>query len=99
MEPFNIKIRVTEKVITLTILPKDNQYKIIYFGGIIGGLKQENNNLIFIKPENIVPGSLPLYNYKQADSTASETQLRLTNEVLQDIKIEVQKTLKNLPVG
>lgn len=93
MEPFNIKINVAEKEITLTILPQDDEYKIIYFGGIIGALRQENDNLNFIRPEDVVPGSLPLYKYKQTDSAAAETELKLTNEVLRTIKSEVQKTL------
>ncbi|WP_316771521.1 hypothetical protein [Pedobacter frigiditerrae] len=96
MEPFNIKISDIGKEITLTILPQDDEYKIIYFGGIVGGLKQENNELHFIKPEDIIPGSLPLYKYKQADSTAAEEELKLTNNVLEAIKTEVQKTLSNL---
>jgi len=59
MEAFNIKINVAAKETTLTILPQDDEYKIIYYGGIIGALKQQNSHFTFVKPEDAVPGTLP----------------------------------------
>ncbi|RZK59800.1 MAG: hypothetical protein EOO91_03895 [Pedobacter sp.] len=93
MQPFNIKIKTVGQEITLTVLPQDDEYKIIYFGGIIGGLRQENDELHFIKPEDVIPGGLPLYKYKQADSTAAEEEIKLTKEVLLAIKNEVKSVI------
>lgn len=94
MQPFNIKVNAVGKEITLTILPQDDEYKIIYFGGIIGGLKQEKDTLNFIKPEDVVPSSLPLYQHKQAESTVVEEELALTDDMLQSIKNKVELALK-----
>lgn len=96
MEAFNIKINVAAKEITLTILPQDDEYKIIYFGGIIGALKQGKNHFDFVKPENVVPGTLPLYKYKQTESAAAEAELKLTKVVLTAIINEVELVLSTV---
>jgi hypothetical protein len=93
MEPFNIKINVVNKEVTLTILPQDEEYKIIYFGGIIGALRPDDDHFKFIKPEYVTPGSLPLYEYKQPESLVEEVELSLTDELLKQITKAIKKAI------
>lgn len=72
MDAFNIKISTQEKEVTLTILPKDDEYHIIYFGGIIGALTINDETYTFIEPEKLKAGELPLYDYKKGEITEEE---------------------------
>ena len=83
MDAFNIKIETEEKEITLTILPKDDEYRIIYFGGIIGALTINGENYTFIDPEDLEAGDLPLYEYKKGEIT--EDEFRLNNSRIHQI--------------
>ncbi len=61
-EPFNIKIGYGEKEVTLTILPvKENYYKVIYFGGVMGAVCFNGEDWDLIEKEEVEAGDLPLY--------------------------------------
>lgn len=97
MEAFNIKINIKGKETTLTILPEKNEYKIIYFGGIIGALQPKADDFDFIKPGDVSPGSLPIYKYKQAESTATEPEIKLSPAILTVIKNKVKSIIQHTP--
>lgn len=59
---FNIRIGYGEKEVTLTILPvRDNYYKVIYYGGIMGAVCFNGDEWNLIEKEEVEPGDLPLY--------------------------------------
>ncbi|TKC09964.1 hypothetical protein FA048_07065 [Pedobacter polaris] len=68
MEPFNIKINHNQQEITLTILPEKDYFKIVYFGAIVGAIKQLDHDWELVAEDEIEPGILPLYDYKQSYS-------------------------------
>jgi hypothetical protein len=62
MEPYNIKISYGTKEVTLTILPTDEgYYKVIYFGGILGGVCFDGKDWDLVEQHKIKVGDLPLY--------------------------------------
>lgn len=66
MEPFNIKVGFGQKEVTLTIMPVDEgYYKVIYYGGILGAVRYENDTdgWEIVPQEEITPGDLPFYEY------------------------------------
>ena len=90
MEPFNIKVNIATKEITLTILPiAANVYKLIYNGGIIGGIDLSAKRHKFVEPETLEPGGLPLYDYKKG--VVAEEPLTLTNDVMDQIALEIEQ--------
>lgn len=61
-EAFNIKIGYGEKEVTLTILPhEDGYYKVIYFGGIMGGVICKDGDWELMDADDIEAGDLPRY--------------------------------------
>ncbi|WP_449437119.1 hypothetical protein [Pedobacter steynii] len=58
---FNIKIGYGQNEVTLTILPQDDYFKVIYFGGIMGAVGYADADWTLIDPEKIAPGDLPMY--------------------------------------
>ena len=89
MEAFNIKINANEKELTLTILPIEaNAYKIIYNGGILGGINITETDYQFIEPEDLEPGDLPLYEYKQGESV--EEPIELTSAIIKEIVAQLR---------
>ncbi len=66
MEPFNIKIGFGENEVTLTILPaEEGYYKVIYYGGILGAIRYENDTdgWEIVPEDEYTAGDLPLYEY------------------------------------
>jgi len=63
MEPFNIKVGFGENEVTLTILPTENFYKVVYYGGILGAIKYENDTdgWELMSREEYTAGDLPFY--------------------------------------
>lgn len=60
--PFNIKVGYGENEVTLTILPvRENYYKVIYFGGVMGAVCFNGEDWDSIEKEDIEAGDLPLY--------------------------------------
>lgn len=92
MEPFNIKISPKRQIVTLTILPEALYFKIIYYGAIVGAVKKVANDWVAIPTDDIEPGDLPLYEYKQsniAEQPNFELSLRLIRQIGKEIEYEV----------
>lgn len=61
-EAFNIKVGYGEKEVTLTILPDSKgNYKVIYYGGIMGGVFYKDGDWELISVEELEAGDLPVY--------------------------------------
>lgn len=58
---FNIRFGYGQNEVTLTILPKEDHYKVIYFGGILGAVACLDGDWYLLGSEDIEPGDLPLY--------------------------------------
>ncbi|ACU03524.1 MULTISPECIES: hypothetical protein [Pedobacter] len=59
---FNIRIGYGKKEVTVTILPvKENYYKVIYYGGVMGAVYYNGDEWELIEKEDVEPGDLPLY--------------------------------------
>lgn len=89
MEPFNIRIHHQNQDITLTILPENDYYKIIYFGAIVGAIRQLKYDWELVPEEEIEPGNLPPYDHKQGydtDSPKLELHLYEINQIAGEIE-------------
>lgn len=64
MTAFNIDIIHGEKSITLTIIPKEDFFKIAYAEGVLGAIKQEGTDWLLMDPEDIEPGELAPFENK-----------------------------------
>jgi len=61
-EAFNIKVGYGEKEVTLTILPhQEGYYKVIYFGGIMGGIYCQDGDWELLDNGAVDAGDLPFY--------------------------------------
>lgn len=63
MEVFNIKIGFGKNEVTLTILPTEKYYKVIYYGAVLGAVRPEEDNETWEKvpDEEVEAGDLPFY--------------------------------------
>lgn len=89
MKVFNVKIGFGENELTLTILPtKQGHYKVIYFGGILGAIKQDTNHETWeiVPEEEIEPGDLPMYRH---DLTADRLDIVLDEHTVHRIGEEI----------
>jgi len=89
MEVFNIKIGFGEKEQTLTILPSDGgQYKVIYYGGIIGAVRREDDHDGWEKvpDEELEAGDLPFYRH---DLYGDRLNIVLDSATVQQIGEEI----------
>lgn len=89
MEVFNIKIGFGDNELTLTILPAEEYYKVIYYGGILGAVRLESDNETWEKvpDEEVEPGDLPLYKH---DLTADRLDVVLDEPTVQRIGEEIR---------
>jgi hypothetical protein len=78
VKPFNIHILNNEESLTLTILPENNYFKIIYLGGIVDALKKLESDWELMPQEEIEAGSLPFYDYKKSIDNTPKLELNLT---------------------
>ncbi|SER97051.1 hypothetical protein [Pedobacter rhizosphaerae] len=58
MEAFNIEIMHGGEAINLTIIPKEDYFKIAFAEGILGAIKKEGADWFLMEPENIEPGEV-----------------------------------------
>jgi len=89
MDVFNIKIGFGENELTLTILPTDEgQYKIIYYGGILGAVRLEADNETWEKvpDDELEAGDLPFYKH---DLTADRLDIVLDERTVRRIGEEI----------
>ena len=91
MKAFNIHLS-SKNDLALTILFADEQYKIIYDGGIIGALSFQGNTHQFIKAEDVVPGQLPLYDYKKTNENTPIEPLELRQNEIEEIATHILET-------
>ena len=88
MEPFNIRIQNNEEAVTLTVLPEKNYFKIVYYGGIIGAIKEFDGGWELLAEEEIEVGDLPFYDYKHGvdDQPKLELNLPKINQIAAEIE-------------
>ncbi len=89
MEAFNIRIGYGENEVTLTILPtSDGYYKVIYYGGILGAVRQEDDMESWeeVPDDEIIAGDLPLYKH---DLTADRLDVVLDEITVKRIGEEI----------
>lgn len=89
MEAFNIRIGYGENEVTLTILPtSDGYYKVIYYGGILGAVRLEDDMESWEKvpDDEIIAGDLPLYKH---DLTADRLDVVLDEITVKRIGEEI----------
>ncbi|TDO24095.1 hypothetical protein [Pedobacter duraquae] len=93
MDPFNIKTGFGEHEVTLTILPHENgYYKVIYFGGVLGAVRYENDTDLWevVPPEEVEAGDLPLY---QDDLSGDRLKIVLDEETVDEIGEEIEQMI------
>ena len=88
MEPFNIRIPHKDEELTLTILPEKDYFKVVYFGGIVGAMKEVDGAWVLLPEEEIDPGDLPFYDYKMSvdDQPKLELSLPKVNQIAAEIE-------------
>jgi len=92
MEPFNIRVRYGSGEVTLTILPENKEnFKIVYYGGILGGIKKENKEWDQIPLEDVAGADLPLYEPKYGEE---RIKIELTGHVIDRIGEEIDLHLE-----
>lgn len=64
MTAFNIDIIHGEKSITLTIIPKEDYFKIAYAEGILGAIKKKGADWFLMEQKDIEPGELAPFENK-----------------------------------
>lgn len=93
MEVFNVKIKYGEEDVTLTILPTDDgYYKVIYYGGVLGAVRLQNDQHTWeqLPDQDIEAGDLPLYKH---DLTADRLDIILDSNTVQAIGEEINAKL------
>ena len=92
MEVFNVKIGFGENELTLTILPTENYYKVIYYGGVLGAIRPEDNHSSWVKvpDEEVEAGDLPLYKH---DLTADRLDIVLDEYTVNLIGEEIRAVI------
>lgn len=89
MEPFNIHIVHNNQQLTLTILPTADYYKIIYYGGIVAGIRKSGDEWLVMEEEEIEPGDLPMYDEKKGLSEEPALELNLIQ--INQIAVQIEK--------
>lgn len=93
MEPFNIRIGYGAKEVSLTILPiGDQQFKVIYYGAILGGLKYAADCWEAIAPEALEAGDLPFYHH---NVNSGNVNVILNDATIDEIGAEIEHLLPN----
>lgn len=92
MKPFNIRVRYGSGEVTLTILPEEKgNFKIVYYGGILGGIKKVNKEWDLIPLEEVAGGDLPLYEPKHGQE---RVDIELTDHMVDRIGEEIDLNLE-----
>ncbi|WP_342331940.1 hypothetical protein [Pedobacter sp. FW305-3-2-15-E-R2A2] len=87
-EAFNIKIGYGSREVTLTILRQADYYKVIYFGGIIGGVRfAADGEWQPIDPEEMEAGDLPQYT---PDQKGERIEIELNEQTVETIGSEIE---------
>jgi len=94
MEPFNIKVGFGEREVTLTIMPHEAYYKVIYYGGILGAVRFENDTDLWeiVPADEVEAGDLPMY---QDDLSGDRLKIVLDDETVDEIGEEIELNIKS----
>lgn len=90
MEPFNIKVGYSEREVCLTVLPvEENFYKIIYYTGVLGAVRYQNDTDGWeVVPQDEIPvADLPNYVH---DLSSDRLEVVLTDETVDEIGNEIE---------
>ncbi|HKG05019.1 MAG TPA: hypothetical protein VKB19_01100 [Pedobacter sp.] len=89
MEAFNIKITYGTNLVTLTVLPvQENIFKLIYFGGIIGTICFDGKDWDLVTSAEMLRGDhLPPY---RPGKIGERTEIELTDHVIDKIGWEIE---------
>lgn len=86
-EAFNIKISDGGREVTLTILGQAGYYKVIYFGGIVGGIRFIDGEWELIDAEEMAAGDLPKY---MPDPKGERIEVELNKHTVEIIGKEIE---------
>jgi hypothetical protein len=93
MEPFNIKIGYGVNEVTLTILPiGEHQYKVIYYGAVLGGVKYIADSWEPIAQDNLEAGDLPYYHH---NINSGNINVILDEATVDEIGEEIEHVFSN----
>ncbi|MFD0941498.1 hypothetical protein [Pedobacter boryungensis] len=92
MEPFNIHIQNNDEQVTLTVIPEKDYFKLVYFGGIIGAIKESEGEWELLEEDEIEPGLLPLFNYKNGVNN-EELKFELSLPKINQIAAEIENAI------
>jgi hypothetical protein len=93
MEPFNIRINYNSQELTLTILPNtDRRFTIVYFGGVLGAVRQLGDSWQLMDFHSIPESGLPEY---RSGHKNSRTEIELTSEVANYIGLKIEEFLSD----
>lgn len=59
METFNIEVPYAGEEVTLTVMRSDDKFRLVFNGGIIGALQQQETDWEWLEEEDILVGELP----------------------------------------
>jgi len=96
MEPFNIKVGFGEKEVTLTILPaSEGYYKVIYYGGILGAVKYDNDTDGWesVPEGEYSAGDLPFYHH---ELKSDRLDFVMDDSAVDHIGEEIESVLQDL---
>jgi len=75
MSPFNVHIIHQQHNLTLTILYEKDYYKIIYFGGIVGAIRNHGHDWELVPEDEILASDLPPFEYQENRQGIANLQL------------------------
>jgi len=91
MKPFNIKIGYGAKEVTLTVLPTaDQQFKLIYYGAVLGAVKYNHDCWELIEQDQLEAGDLPYYHH---DVNSGNVNVILNPATVDEIGEEIEHIL------
>ncbi|TCD00721.1 hypothetical protein EZ449_19665 [Pedobacter frigidisoli] len=87
MTAFNIRFEHAGNTVTLTIIPKDDYYLIVYFGGILGAIRNRDTDWVILKKEDINHGELSYYDHT---TESAATKITLGTAEINQIAGEIE---------
>lgn len=64
VETFNINISHEGEPVTLTVIPENEYFKIVYFEGILGAIKNDGSDWKLLQEGEFEPGYFAPFDYK-----------------------------------
>jgi len=89
-EVFNIRLEYRTEEVTLTILPREKYYKVIYFGGVMGAVYCVAGKWNWIEAKDLEGGDLPMYIPDQkADRLELVPDKHVVNSIGREIELHI----------